>query len=43
MQLIVDMSNPGDWMFHCHIQRHGLDGPRMRMMGKFGVTEAPDG
>jgi FtsP/CotA-like multicopper oxidase with cupredoxin domain len=22
MDLLVEMSNPGEWMFHCHIAEH---------------------
>lgn len=31
--LLFDMSNPGDWMFHCHIAEHLTDG----MMGMMTV------
>ncbi len=31
--LLFDMSNPGDWMFHCHIAEHLTDG----MMGMMRV------
>lgn len=31
--LLFDMSNPGDWMFHCHIAEHLTDG----MMGLMKV------
>jgi len=33
--LLFDMSNPGDWMFHCHIAEHLTNG----MMGMFRVKE----
>ena len=33
--LLFDMSNPGKWMFHCHIAEHLSNG----MMGMFTVTE----
>lgn len=33
--ILVDMSNPGDWMFHCHIAEHLTNG----MMGMFTVSE----
>jgi suppressor of ftsI len=33
--LLFDMSNPGDWMFHCHIAEHLTNG----MMGMFRVTK----
>lgn len=32
--ILIEMSNPGDWMFHCHIAEHLSNG----MMGKFTVT-----
>lgn len=35
VDLLFDMSNPGDWMFHCHIAEHLSNG----MMGMFRVTE----
>lgn len=39
LDLLVEMSNPGEWMLHCHILEHaGAD-----MMMVFGVDEAPDG
>lgn len=31
--LLFDMSNPGDWMIHCHIAEHLTNG----MMGMFRV------
>jgi suppressor of ftsI len=34
--LLFDMSNPGDWMFHCHIAEHLTNG----MMGMFTVSES---
>lgn len=34
VELLVDMSNPGDWMAHCHISEHLEDG----MMLPFAVT-----
>jgi len=39
MELLVDMSNPGDWVMHCHITEHLHAG----MMLSFGVwdDEAP--
>jgi len=33
--LLFDMTNPGDWMFHCHIAEHLTNG----MMGMLRVTE----
>jgi len=33
--LLFDMSNPGDWMFHCHIAEHLTNG----MMGMFTVEK----
>jgi len=33
--LLFDMSNPGDWMFHCHIAEHLSNG----MMGMFRVQQ----
>jgi len=33
--LLFDMSNPGDWMFHCHIAEHLTNG----MMGMLRVSE----
>lgn len=33
--LLFEMSNPGMWMFHCHIAEHLTNG----MMGMFTVTE----
>jgi FtsP/CotA-like multicopper oxidase with cupredoxin domain len=33
--LLFDMSNPGDWMFHCHIAEHLTDG----MMGMMQVSD----
>ena len=35
--LLIDMSNPGKWMFHCHIAEHLSNG----MMGGFEVID-PD-
>ena len=35
VQYLVDMSNPGDWMMHCHIAEH-LDAG---MMMPFSVNE----
>lgn len=35
VDLLVEFSNPGSWMFHCHIAEHLTDG----MMGLFTVTE----
>lgn len=34
MDLILELSNPGDWMFHCHIAEHLGTG----MMGLMSVT-----
>lgn len=34
VDILIDMSNPGEWMFHCHIAEHLSNG----MMGKFTVT-----
>jgi suppressor of ftsI len=33
--LLFDISNPGKWMFHCHIAEHLTNG----MMGQFTVSE----
>ena len=33
-EILIEMSNPGDWMFHCHIAEHLSNG----MMGMFTVT-----
>ena len=35
VDLLFDMSNPGEWMFHCHIAEHLTNG----MMGMFSVHE----
>jgi FtsP/CotA-like multicopper oxidase with cupredoxin domain len=35
MDILVDMSNPGDWMLHCHIAEHLHSG----MMTAFTVNE----
>ncbi len=43
VQILLDNDNPGKWMFHCHILRHGLDGPVMRMMGYFDVESRTAG
>ncbi len=37
MDVLVDMSNPGDWMLHCHIAEHLHAG----MMFGFTVSEGP--
>jgi FtsP/CotA-like multicopper oxidase with cupredoxin domain len=34
VDILLDVTNPGDWMFHCHIAEHLSNG----MMGKFTVT-----
>jgi suppressor of ftsI len=34
-ELLFDISNPGEWMFHCHIAEHLTNG----MMGMFTVVE----
>lgn len=39
MDLLVEMSNPGDWMFHCHIAEHLHAG----MMFAFHVSPASAG
>lgn len=36
VDLLFDISNPGKWMFHCHIAEHLTNG----MMGMFTVTES---
>ena len=36
VELLIDMSNPGDWMAHCHIAEHLEDG----MMFSFKVNES---
>ena len=33
VDILLDVSNPGDWMFHCHIAEHLTNG----MMGEFHV------
>jgi len=33
VDILLDITNPGDWMFHCHISEHLSNG----MMGKFRV------
>lgn len=35
IDLLIDMSNPGDWMMHCHIAEHLEVG----MMLKFSVLD----
>lgn len=35
VDLLFDISNPGKWMFHCHIAEHLTNG----MMGQFTVSE----
>jgi len=35
VDILVDFSNPGDWVFHCHIPEHMEAG----MMGMFTVVE----
>ncbi|MBX2822462.1 MAG: multicopper oxidase domain-containing protein [Rhodothermaceae bacterium] len=35
IDLLIDMSNPGDWMMHCHIAEHLEAG----MMLKFSVLD----
>ena len=39
IDLLIDMSNPGDWMMHCHIAEHLEAG----MMLKFTVAEQNEG
>ncbi len=39
VDLLVDMSNPGDWMMHCHIAEHLHSG----MMLGFSVSDSPAG
>src|SRR3989344_2668035 len=34
VDILLDVSNPGDWMFHCHIAEHLSNG----MMGLLKVT-----
>lgn len=36
VDILLDASNPGDWMFHCHISEHLEDG----MMGHFRVVDS---
>jgi suppressor of ftsI len=36
VDILLDASNPGDWMFHCHISEHLSNG----MMGMFTVSES---
>lgn len=35
VDILLDITNPGDWMFHCHIAEHLSNG----MMGRFTVTQ----
>jgi len=35
VDILLDVTNPGDWMFHCHIAEHLTNG----MMGMFKVSE----
>lgn len=35
VDVLLDVTNPGDWMFHCHIAEHLSNG----MMGVFTVSE----
>ena len=35
MDILVDITNPGEWMMHCHIAEHLHAG----MMTSFTVTE----
>lgn len=35
VDILLDITNPGEWMFHCHIAEHLSNG----MMGKFTVTQ----
>ena len=35
VDILLDASNPGDWMFHCHIAEHLTNG----MMGMLRVKE----
>lgn len=37
VNLLVDFTNPGDWVIHCHIPEHMESG----MMAKFSVSEKP--
>ncbi|NND70222.1 MAG: multicopper oxidase family protein [Rhodothermales bacterium] len=39
IDLLIDVTNPGDWMMHCHIAEHLHAG----MMLKFSVDEGPRG
>jgi FtsP/CotA-like multicopper oxidase with cupredoxin domain len=34
MEILVEVTNPGEWMLHCHISEHLESG----MMTKFIVT-----
>lgn len=36
VDILLDVTNPGDWMFHCHIAEHLSNG----MMGMFTVVDA---
>ena len=41
MQILLDASNPGNWMFHCHISRHAVQQGKMQtMMGRFRVKQS---
>jgi FtsP/CotA-like multicopper oxidase with cupredoxin domain len=37
VEILLDNTNPGPWMFHCHIGRHAVDVPEHRMTGFFMV------
>jgi FtsP/CotA-like multicopper oxidase with cupredoxin domain len=39
VEILLDNSNTGKWMFHCHIGRHAIDAPEHRMTGYFDVVE----
>ncbi|XP_033746713.1 laccase-25-like [Pecten maximus] len=37
----IKADNPGAWMFHCHIQVHGVFGMRMLLNSSYGMHPAP--
>lgn len=38
VDILLDVTNPGDWMMHCHIAEHLTNG----MMGMFSVVDGED-
>ena len=39
VEILLEVTNPGRWMAHCHIAEHAESG----MMFSFDVADAPDG